>query len=122
MKIRRLPNTARVVQVYHMEIDGQSFEFDPGPLDELLCSLADADGFGNAVVMYDERVKAIFEKAGLLKTNIRGGCYGTPKLKKHLRELEKALCEELPDASLGPSEPEEAPKDGGLLLDLGDER
>jgi hypothetical protein len=99
VKIARLRNTAAVVQVRHMEINGMKF-VPPSDFDSLIKDLCDVDGFSGACVVYDLRVKEIFLKARLIKENARGGCYGTPKLKKFQTKLEEAFYKEMPDAKL----------------------
>jgi hypothetical protein len=114
LKFKRLPNTAVVTQVRHMEIDGMEFTL-PADFDFLLADLAN----GETIRITEDRVKAIFEKAGLITSSTRGSCVATDKLRKYHAKLEAAFYEELPNAT---PEPEPAdPEVGGLLLNLGDD-
>lgn len=99
MKIERLPNRAYVAQARYMAIEGERFQI-PSDFEQMIEDLCDADGVGSAVAMYDDRIKAIFEKAGLISRTVRGSYSGTAKLKKFRTAILDAYYEEVPDAKL----------------------
>jgi hypothetical protein len=77
----------------YMVIGGMKFEA-PSDFESLVEDLCDTDGFTNAIVVHDTWIREVFEKAGLLKRNIRGGCYGTEKLRKNREAILAAYYEE----------------------------
>jgi hypothetical protein len=97
LKVKRLNNTARVVQVINMSIDEMEFEV-PDDFGELLDDLYHSDPFFELIRIYDPKVKEVLENAELIKTNGRGGCWGTEKLKlkKNFLLLKKALYKCMP--------------------------
>ena len=59
---------------------------------ELLSEALDCDGMFNAIVINDSALRTALEDKGYIKTNIRGGSYGTEKLRKALPELLEKIC------------------------------
>jgi hypothetical protein len=102
MNIRRLANKAVVVQVRYMSIDEMEFRV-PNDFEGMIDALCDADGFTNAVRIDDKKLRDIFEKAGLIRTNVRGSSYATDKLKKYRDALEEAYIQDMPEAAPCPS-------------------
>lgn len=61
---------------------------------ELLESAVEADGMFNAIVINNGKLRDGLEEKGYIRTNARGGSYGTDKLK----DAYKVLLDKLSDA------------------------
>ncbi len=51
-------------------------------------------------MLYNPPLQEVFEKAGLIRSNARGGCFATEKLRKNREKLVEAFYRKMPEARL----------------------
>lgn len=82
MKISR---HTRTITIDRLSVDG--YEFDLSEILNILSELEDCDGFFTVLVIHDSDIAESLEKLGVIKKNIRGGCYPGEAYQKFADEV-----------------------------------